>query len=104
MKNLMSLVLSAALVLAVVSAACAGDCYKIKREYYTPYGKVKVKEYRCPAYGYYPYYGYPHYYVPPCSYAGYGPYYGSYYHNPYWSTPAYWSPSPYGGGCRVEID
>ena len=50
--------LKALLDALVHSGAIADDWVKVKREYYTPYGKVKVKEYVSP-YGYAPYYSSP---------------------------------------------
>lgn len=99
-----------ALVVAVlgllVSAARADDAMKVKREYYTPYGKVKIKEKVYPGYCQpYPYYyygpGYSPYYYPP---APYGPYYYDPYCYSYPSYPVYGGPWPYYGRCKVEID
>jgi len=97
MKRLVSVALLVAMVAVVLSAAMADDRVKIKREYYTPYGKVKVKEYRYPYQYYYPYYAPPNgYYSPPTYY--YNPY------NPAYPPPAYYPPYPYYGGYKVKIE
>ena len=98
MKIIVSLVLLAAMGLMVASVALADDKIKVKSEYYTPYGKVKVKEYRYP-YAYpYPYYA--PYYQPPYNY--YSP--PTYYYNPYSAPPPYYNPYPYYGKYKVEVD
>jgi hypothetical protein len=97
MKGLVSIALLIAVVAASVSAATADDRVKIKREYYTPYGKVKVKEYRYPYQYYYPYYPPPGAYYPPPTY-----YYNPY--NPAYPPPAYYPPYPYYGGYKVKIE
>jgi hypothetical protein len=107
MKRLVSVALLIALVVMVASVAMADDRVKVKREYYTPYGKVKVKEYRYPHQYYYPY---SPYYPPPSGYypppSGYYPpptyYYDPY--NPSYPPPAYYPPSPYYGGYKVKIE
>ena len=100
MKKALSLILAAGIMVIVVTSASAGDCIKIKREYYTPYGKVKVKEYRHPVSYYYPYYHTPAYTPVYYTTSTYSPYYG----NHYWSVPSYGYPYPYWGACKVEID
>jgi hypothetical protein len=109
MKKLVGLALVAAVLAMIASGAWADDKIKIKREYYTPYGKVKVKEKVYPGYYPYPYY-YPPAYAPYYNYyPGYQTYYppyqapsGPYYYNPYY--PSYPAPAyPY-GKYKVEVD
>ena len=100
MKRIVSITLLVAVAAMVVSIAAADDRVKVKSEYYTPYGKVKVKEYRYPNHYYYPY---APYYAPPCGY--YPP--PTYYYNPYnpsYPPPPYYPPYPYYGGYKVKID
>lgn len=81
MKALIAAVLVFAVLAATTTGAVAGDKIKVKSEYYTPYGKVKVKQYYYP--GSYPYYGYQ---------PGYYPYYN--YAPGYYTPPAYYPPVP----------
>lgn len=101
MKRIVGVALLAAVTAMAVSIAAADDRVKVKSEYYTPYGKVKVKEYRYPSpYYYYPYH--PHH-APPYGY--YPP--PAYYYNPYNPPPPpppYYPPYPYYGGYKVKID
>ena len=104
MKRPAAVALALALLAMTASGARAGDKSKVKREYHTPYGKVKVKEYyhRNPAPYYYgapPVYG-PAYYAPPAFDAPppayYPPYCPGTYYNP--------APYPYGAPYKVKID
>ena len=100
-KKIVSVVLLVAVAAMVVSIAVADDKVKIKSEYYTPYGKVKVKEYRYPYQYYYPY---APYYAPPYGY--YPPL--TYYYNPYNPSypppPPYYPPYPYYGKYKVKVN
>jgi len=98
MKTLTHMVVAAAAVTNIASTALGGDTIKVKREYYTPYGKVKVKEYYHPRY-----YRYPYYYPP------YNPYYYPGYYPPYYTydpyhPPAYGNPPPGYGGYRNKVE
>ncbi len=98
MKRLVSAALLLAVAAMAVSVAMADDRVKVKSEYYTPYGKVKVKEYRYPRHYYYPY---SPYYAPPYGYYPPPAYY--YQYNPSYAPPAYYPPNPYYGGHKVKI-
>jgi hypothetical protein len=100
MKRIAVLTAAVAVLAAMASGARAGDTFKVKREYYTPYGKVKVKEYYNPIA--YPYYGpvYSPYHVPGYPYSAPSPYSPPMY---YPAAPYCW-PSPYGVPYKVKID
>lgn len=100
MRKLIAAVMVFAVLAAAATGAVAGDKLKVKSEYYTPYGKVKVKQYYYP--GAYPYYGF----APGCY-----PYHYSYapgfYPPPVYCPPApgtYYNPAPYyGAPYKVKV-
>jgi hypothetical protein len=104
MKKLICLSVVACVLGVLASGALADHKVKIKSEYYTPYGKVKVKQYVYPGYAGYPYYPPPAYAPPayPPPYYAPSPYAPPVtYYDPY-AYPQYYGPSPYGVPYKVE--
>ncbi|MEJ2744331.1 MAG: hypothetical protein P8123_01390 [bacterium] len=100
MKRIVSVALLVAVATMTVSMAAAGDRIKIKREYYTPFGKVKVKEYHYPhhyRYPYHPYYASHCRHYPPRTY-----YYNP--HHPSYPPAPYYPPYPHYWGCKIKMD